>query len=282
MEYSFVALDFETANHSPNSACEIGLVRVEDGKITKKFYSLIRPPDGVFERQNTLIHGLTSESVKSSPLFKDLWPDIKVFIGNNPIVAHNISTDLNILKNSANYYSIKIPNYECFCTYEIFDASLDDVCYAYGIERLYHNALLDAEACALIFINCINGIKPDWTKTNTLKRTNLFDFSNHDRIKGECLKPDFENGDPDCCFFKKKVVITGVFTKVTRSEISRLLKEKGADVDTSVTDRTNYLITGIEPGPVKIRKYEALKMKGTDIKLMLEDDFLEELKINFK
>ena len=32
----FIAIDFETANSSRNSACEIGLVKVEDFKIKKK------------------------------------------------------------------------------------------------------------------------------------------------------------------------------------------------------------------------------------------------------
>ena len=36
MSQSFVALDFETANSSHSSACEIGLVKVKDGIIVDR------------------------------------------------------------------------------------------------------------------------------------------------------------------------------------------------------------------------------------------------------
>lgn len=40
---SFVAIDFETANPSRGSACAIGLVKVEKGKIVAKEVRLIDP-----------------------------------------------------------------------------------------------------------------------------------------------------------------------------------------------------------------------------------------------
>ena len=39
----FVAIDFETANKSYDSACSIGLVTVRDGAIVDEYYKLIRP-----------------------------------------------------------------------------------------------------------------------------------------------------------------------------------------------------------------------------------------------
>ena len=45
----FVALDFETANKFKNSACSLAVITVKDGQITKKAYSLIKPP---FKRDN--------------------------------------------------------------------------------------------------------------------------------------------------------------------------------------------------------------------------------------
>ena len=41
---TFVALDFETASFARDSACEIGLVRVEDGRVTAEETRFIRPP----------------------------------------------------------------------------------------------------------------------------------------------------------------------------------------------------------------------------------------------
>ena len=57
----FVAIDFETMTPELTSACAIGLVRVHNGVISQKFYSLIKPiPDSRTER-NTHVHGLTDE-----------------------------------------------------------------------------------------------------------------------------------------------------------------------------------------------------------------------------
>ena len=278
MTNTFVAIDFETSNSSHTSACEIGLVKVEHGLMTEKFHSLIKPPNNEYLRQNTLINGITPDMTENSPPFNELWPDIEKFIGENLLVAHNISTDLSILRQSLAFYSLKTPQYSTDCTYQIFGASLSDMCQAFGIDRLYHNALIDAEACAIIYLNYLNRIPPDMTKINASKKSNLFDFTGHERIKGESLKPYFDNGDPNCPFFKKKVVITGVFSKISRQEIAKILKEKGADVDTSVTDKTNYIISGIEPGPSKIRKFEILKRSGHDINLLSETDFIDAIK----
>jgi DNA polymerase III epsilon subunit-like protein len=40
---TFAAIDFETADHGPDSACAVGLVRVSGATIVKRKYYLIRP-----------------------------------------------------------------------------------------------------------------------------------------------------------------------------------------------------------------------------------------------
>ena len=40
----FVAIDFETADYGPDSACAVALVRVEGSRIVRRSYFLIRPP----------------------------------------------------------------------------------------------------------------------------------------------------------------------------------------------------------------------------------------------
>src|SRR5271169_1016896 len=52
-----VAIDFETADRSADSACAIGIVSIEKGKITKKGYRLIRPPRRHFVF--SYIHGIS-------------------------------------------------------------------------------------------------------------------------------------------------------------------------------------------------------------------------------
>jgi len=53
----FAAIDFETADYGRDSACALSVVILENGKVVKKAFSLIRPPrrDFVF----SYLHGIT-------------------------------------------------------------------------------------------------------------------------------------------------------------------------------------------------------------------------------
>mgnify|MGYP000252452287 CR=1 FL=1 len=74
----FVAIDFETMTPELTSACAIGLVRVHNGVISQKFYSLIKPiPDSRTER-NTHVHGLTDEMVADAPHLLRIVPFTKI------------------------------------------------------------------------------------------------------------------------------------------------------------------------------------------------------------
>ena len=53
---NFVAIDFETANKYANSACSLAVVTVENGQITKRGYSLIKPPFMQFDEECIAIH----------------------------------------------------------------------------------------------------------------------------------------------------------------------------------------------------------------------------------
>ena len=63
---SFVAIDFETANHRKISACAVGLATGRNGKIEVVRSFLIRPPQTRFEF--TGIHGLRWKDVRGPPL----------------------------------------------------------------------------------------------------------------------------------------------------------------------------------------------------------------------
>ena len=49
----FTAIDFETANRYPTSACSIGIVVVQDGEITEEFSHLIKPEPYYFNKKFT-------------------------------------------------------------------------------------------------------------------------------------------------------------------------------------------------------------------------------------
>ena len=154
----FVALDFETADRGRDSACEIGLVRVENGQITHRVNHLIRPPRDIFEF--TYIHGIQWSDVADQPTFGQLWPNIKETIsGAEFIAAHNASFDKGVLSACCRAHQICEPEQEFICTvklarrvWKIRPTKLPNVCDYLGIELNHHSAISDAEACARIVI----------------------------------------------------------------------------------------------------------------------------------
>ncbi|MCP9199738.1 NAD-dependent DNA ligase LigA [Gramella sp. GC03-9] len=67
-------------------------------------------------------------------------------------------------------------------------------------------------------------------------------------------------------------VISGVFEKVSRNELKKLIEDNGGKVASSISSKTNYLVAGDNMGPSKLAKAEKL---GTNI--ISEDDFLKML-----
>ncbi|WP_229115201.1 exonuclease domain-containing protein [Bacteroides intestinalis] len=79
--YDFIAIDFETANDSRDSACQIGITTVKNGQI-KDVKSWLINPESYFNSFNTMIHGITEKDVKDKPTFSELWPEISPYFGN--------------------------------------------------------------------------------------------------------------------------------------------------------------------------------------------------------
>ena len=158
---NFLAFDFETANQYRDSACSIGLVRVENGVVTRKSVHLIRPPSSEF--LFTDIHGLTWEDVQHAPTFGELWPTIRPdFEGIDFVAAHNVGFDRRVLLACCERYGITPPELNYLCTVELsrktwklFPTKLPDVCRHLGIQLNHHEALSDAEACAKIVISAM-------------------------------------------------------------------------------------------------------------------------------
>lgn len=93
----FAALDFETADHGPDSACAVGVVRVERSEGVASATLHIRPP-----RPRVLfthIHGLTWAMVEDAPPFAEAWPLLAPFLdGASVLAAHNAPFDRRVAR----------------------------------------------------------------------------------------------------------------------------------------------------------------------------------------
>ena len=154
----FLAIDFETANNAADSACAVGLVRVERGTIVQEESFLIRPPSPEF--YFTHIHGLTWEHVMDAPDFGLLWPDIEpLFDGVDFLAAHNAGFDSRVLRSCAARYELEMPEKDFTCTvqlarrmWEVRPTKLPNVAHYLGLDLNHHDALSDSRACANIVI----------------------------------------------------------------------------------------------------------------------------------
>ena len=153
-----VALDFETSDRYADSACALGMTKIEDG-VLSHWYSLIRPPRS--RVYFTEIHGLTWEMLKDQPAFAELWPEISAFLsGATLLVAHNASFDRRVLYGCCAAFGLEAPATPFACTVKgsrrglhLPHNRLNDVCAHLGIALDHHNAASDAEAAARIYLH---------------------------------------------------------------------------------------------------------------------------------
>lgn len=162
---TFVALDFETANYSQDSACALALVRVESGVIVRQECRLIRPPSHQFTF--TYIHGIEWKHVREQPSFAEVWRDLAPLLdGADFLAAHNAPFDRAVLKACCVRAAIAPPPHKFKCTvtlarkqWNIRPTKLPDVCRHLGIPLNHHDAASDALACAKIVLRA-HGVGP--------------------------------------------------------------------------------------------------------------------------
>jgi DNA polymerase-3 subunit epsilon len=153
---NFVAIDFETAQYAPESACSVGLVKFRNGVAQDSYYSLIRPPALYIRPDFTDIHGLRVEDVRDAPVFADLWDTaILPFIGDMPMAAHNAPFDMGVLRAVLTCHGLAVPPLPYFCTLTLSrkvwprlrSHSLPKLGTHFGIHYEAHHALDDARTC---------------------------------------------------------------------------------------------------------------------------------------
>ena len=99
---SYIALDLETTGLNPASdrIIEIGMARIEHGEVKDTYSTLINPGITVSDRVVELT-GIHNEELTDKPRIDDVLCDIMEFIGDYPILGHNIIFDYSFLKKSA-------------------------------------------------------------------------------------------------------------------------------------------------------------------------------------
>lgn len=274
----FVALDVETAT-SKGGICQIGIVEVRGGEITNEKTYLIRPPGNEYELKNIRIHGISPEMTEDCHILPDFWNEILAIIKDTVLVGHNISFDINNLDKECHRYGLSPLDFarsECTC-YLHGRAKLIDVCDHYGIDIIsHHDALADARAAALCYLSYLKaGIKTPEIEKKKRPKVMYENLSlSHDvKIKDlDCV------ANADTIFYDKRVVVTGIFSRYPKREnLALLLKSYGADINTSISKKTDIVVVGSACGPAKLNKVSELNNSGCNIRIINEEDLYKTL-----
>lgn len=189
----FIAIDFETANSDLASACEIGLVKVESGRITERYTRLIKPPEDLLEvsPRHYGIHGISLEMIQGASTFDQIASEVLGFIGDSPLVAHQASADIAILNALGVRYNIQIPPNKVFCTLRLSQSLLN--LEKNGLEVLAqyfeipivqsHRALADAEVDAQLAFALLNNANQQNLESLFLERDVFIGQANKPQTK---------------------------------------------------------------------------------------------------
>lgn len=163
MALAFVAIDFETANGSPASACAVGLAKVDAGRIVERTGWLIRPPTGHddFLPFNVQLHGISRERASSADEWARQLPRLLAFIDGLPLVAHNASFDLGVIAAASLATGCELPDLDYACSlraarrvYDLPSYRLPVAAREAGfVDLVHHDPVSDAEASAAIMID---------------------------------------------------------------------------------------------------------------------------------
>jgi len=111
---SIVALDLETTglDHERDAIIEIGARRFDGSRVEDEWTTLVNPGRHIPEFISNLT-GISDEMVRQAPRIREVLDDLAAFIGDAPILGHNIQFDLSFLKKYGLFgLSERIDTYE--------------------------------------------------------------------------------------------------------------------------------------------------------------------------
>ena len=158
MNSHFLAFDFETANHSRHSACQLGICLVQDGRVVDQQSWLIRPTSKTFVFSD--LHGITYDMVRNQLTFAELWPLVRPYMEGRIIAAHNAAFDMGVLTGTLSYYGLAVPSFQVIDTLDVArrawphlsNHKLSTVARFLAVDLQHHDAASDARACAEILL----------------------------------------------------------------------------------------------------------------------------------
>jgi DNA polymerase-3 subunit epsilon/ATP-dependent DNA helicase DinG len=153
---SIVSLDIETTGLDPqaDAIIEIGAVRFNGSRIEDEFSTLINPGRHIPEFITRLTE-INDEMVRQAPRLHDILDELASFIGDAPILGHNVQFDLSFFRKYKVFdLSQSIDTYEMAAVLlpSASHYNLKSLAQALGIPAgIWHRGLEDAKTAQAVF-----------------------------------------------------------------------------------------------------------------------------------
>ena len=162
----FCVIDLETTGGNPETEkiIEIGMVKIEDRKITEERSFLVNPQKDIPDFVQKLT-GIRKADVEHSPKIEEVIDEIMTFIGDAVLVAHNTSFDIPFLNGVLKKLQRPTVDNKVICTnimtkYMIPDIMSSNLTYMseiFGISHTSaHRAIEDARATGKLLLKYLD------------------------------------------------------------------------------------------------------------------------------
>lgn len=291
----FTSLDLETTGLSPEycEIIEVACVRYRGGVEVDSFTSLVKPDDlGGVDDHITALTGITQAMLEDAPCIETVLPQALAFIGNDTIVGHKASFDINFLYDNADWLELGVFGNDYIDTMRMSQRFFPDfknhklrtLVKEFKIaENVAHRAGSDARQAAQCYLHMVN-----YVKENDLsdKLTTVYSSGRGVRAADITGNPDLlKENSP---LFGKNVVFTGVLERMTRREAMQIVADLGGINGDAVTKKTDYLVLGNNDMCASIKGGKSNKHKlaekyilaGSDISIISENVFYDMLSVD--
>lgn len=273
----YCVIDTETSGFGNFSdIIEIAALRVRGLQVVDSFSSLVHLNRHL---KPEIVHktGITDEMLSGAPEISDVLPAFFDFVGDDPIVGHNVSFDVRFLNN---YLSVEYAPEEIdtmFLARRLFPEMehyrLEDVAARCSVPYVgAHRSLADCKITNDCYLY-MRPLTPPERDMPQKKHTGKIVIS--DIVP---RRTDFAEEKP---VFGKTFVFSGNLLLYKRKEAMQQVVDRGGSVSNTVTKKTNYLVVGsfndfqgVTDGKSnKVTAAEDLIAEGFDLKIIDEAEF---------
>jgi DNA polymerase III subunit epsilon len=297
----FVVIDFETANSSHDSVCQIGIAEFQNGEMVKTWETLVDPEEDFGENQIGY-HKIQPADINGQPTFTEIYPKLVAFLSNKIVVSHT-TFDLGVLTKSIKKANLDPIQCEWLNSAEVVRKTwpqfsktgytLDNMANFLNIELDHHKALSDSIAAGKILLEANRMTEKtarDWVNLLGQPKTPKSTAANQSaKPSGKKKAPAFPSnktipGNPNGPHFGKRMLVSGLGK--SREETKKKGVDAGFDFERSFNvGAIHFLViadkafeaqnNGIKTG--KLKDAEKNIKKGYDITIISESEFLKML-----